>query len=114
MGALLPCSWDHEPCGRALLSEPPFHTAVSALAGLRAVAAAASASVSGEAGGGLLHPHALPAAALGGLARKLMARQRRGGPTGNDAVVELSMGESHSFLNTSAAISTVVNDNNQC
>eukprot|EP00198_Chlamydomonas_reinhardtii_P013346 XP_001702683.1 predicted protein [Chlamydomonas reinhardtii] len=83
-----------------------LHQDCTQLAGLRAVAAAASASVSGEAGGGLLHPHALPAAALGGLARKLMARQRRGGPTGNDAVVELSMDELTRWLSEAATTLT--------
>ncbi|KAG2448660.1 hypothetical protein HYH02_006017 [Chlamydomonas schloesseri] len=85
-----------------------LHQDCTQLAGLRAVTAATSASVSGEAdgGGGMLHPHALPAAALGGLARKLMARQRRGGPTGNDAVVELSMDELTRWLGEAASTLT--------
>ncbi|KAG2497986.1 hypothetical protein HYH03_004245 [Edaphochlamys debaryana] len=87
------------------------------LAGLQAAVSAqrpgSSTGMLGAAGAqapgpssGALHPHTVPASALGLLARKLMARQRRGGNTGADAVVELSLDEVTRWLAEAATTLT--------
>ncbi|GLI68729.1 hypothetical protein VaNZ11_013219, partial [Volvox africanus] len=72
-----------------------LHQDCAQLAGLRALVAGhpsgtppgppASSTTTAD----MLHPHALPAAAVTVFARKLAARQRRGGPTGD--VMEVNM-----------------------
>ncbi|GIL43563.1 hypothetical protein Vafri_1199, partial [Volvox africanus] len=72
-----------------------LHQDCAQLAGLRSLVAGqpsggpTGSHVSSSTTADMLHPHALPAAAITVFARKLAARQRRGGPTGD--VVEVNM-----------------------
>ncbi|GIL98929.1 hypothetical protein Vretimale_4247, partial [Volvox reticuliferus] len=80
----------HQDCAqlaglRSLVVGNPTITATATATGTGTSANGGFGSASAD----MLHPHALPAAAVTVFARKLAARQRRGGPTGD--VVEINM-----------------------